>query len=53
VGQRTPLSQGVPRARNTNKHGSAGWIPHGHTVLIWAHVEHGHIDPGRLLDDLQ
>jgi hypothetical protein len=22
-------------------------------VLVWAHVKHGHVDPGRLFDDLQ
>jgi hypothetical protein len=22
-------------------------------MLVWAHVKHGHVDPSRLLDDLQ
>jgi hypothetical protein len=29
------------------------WVPHGQTMFVWARVKHGHVDPGRLLDDLQ
>src|SRR5260370_37319445 len=53
VGQRTALPHGVPGARDTNEYGSASWIPHCQTMLVWAHVKHGHVDSSRLFDDLQ
>jgi hypothetical protein len=53
VGKRAALPHGVPGPHNTNKHGSASWIPHCQTMLVRADVKHGHVDPGRLFDDLQ
>src|SRR6266849_784817 len=53
VGKRAALPHGVPAARDTDEHGLASWIPHCQTMLVWTHVKHGHIDPSRLLDDLQ
>src|SRR5260370_71781 len=53
VGQCTALPHGIPGARDTNEYGSASWVPHCQTMLVWARVEHGHVDPSRLFDDLQ
>jgi hypothetical protein len=52
VGQRAALAHGVPGARHTNEYSSSRWVPHCQTMLVWAHVKHGHVDPGRLFDDL-
>lgn len=53
VRQRTALPHGVPGAGDTNEDSSANRIPHCKAVLVWAHVKHGHVDPGRLFDELQ
>jgi len=53
VGKRTALPHGAHGARDTDEYSSASWIPHCQAMLVWAHVKHGHVDPGRLFNDLQ
>src|SRR6185437_3778337 len=53
VGQSTALPHGVPGASDTNDYSFASWVPHCQTMLVWTHVKHGHVDPGRLFDNLQ
>lgn len=45
------LPHRVPGARNTDKHRSAGGIPHCQAVLVRADVKHGNVDASCLLDD--
>jgi hypothetical protein len=51
VGECAALPHRVPGARDTDKNGVAAWVAHRQAVLVWAHVEHGYIDSGGLLDD--
>src|SRR6266705_699958 len=53
VGQGAALPHGIPGARDTNEYGFANWVPHCQTMLVWTHVKHSNVDPGRLFDDLQ
>jgi len=45
------LPHGVPGARDTYEHGSAGTVSHCQAVLVRTRVKHRNIDPGCLLDD--
>jgi hypothetical protein len=51
VGEGAALPHRIPGAGDPDEHGVAVWIPHRQAVLIGAGVEHGYIDPGRLLND--
>ena len=51
VGERAALSHRVRGARDADEHGVARWVAHRQAVFVRADVEHGHVDPGRLLDD--
>jgi hypothetical protein len=53
VGKRTALPHGISGARDTDEHGSTSWIPHSQAMLVWTHVNDGHVDPCCLFDDRQ